>query len=109
MTTPQLAPGRETTTRLSAPGTVLAKFTAPWCGPCKAMEPHLQKLEADPGAPTLVRVDVEEEPDLAARYGVRAMPTLMLLKDGEPVASVVGLRTHAQILTFLDNARPLLS
>lgn len=109
MTTTQLAPDHDLAERLSAPGTVLAKFTAPWCGPCKAMEPHLHKLESDPDAPPLIRVDVEEAPDLAARYGVRAMPTLMLLRDGQPVASVVGLRTHPQILTFLDNARALLN
>lgn len=90
--------------RLAEPGTVLAKFTAQWCAPCKAMEPHLRKLEEDPATPPVVRVDVEEAPELAARYGVRAMPTLMLLRDGEPVASVVGLQSHAQMLNFLENA-----
>lgn len=86
---------------LTAPGTVLAKFSAPWCGPCKAMEPHLQRLEAQAGAPPVVRVDVEAAPGLAARYGVRAMPTLMLLEDGKPLRTVVGLQTYAQMANFI--------
>lgn len=95
------------TRRLAGPGPVLAKFTAPWCAPCKAMEPHLERLEADPDVPPVVRIDVEQAPELAARFRVRAMPTLMLLQDGEPVASVVGLRTYPQMQAFLHNARAL--
>jgi thioredoxin 1 len=88
---------------LQAPGTVLAKFSAPWCGPCKAMEPYLRQLEAMPSTPPIVRVDVEAAPRLSARYRIRAMPTLMLLRNGEPVRTVVGLQTHAQLVNFIGN------
>jgi thioredoxin len=92
---------RQWEAELQAAGTVLVKFSAPWCGPCKAMEPYLQQLERVPTTPPLVRVDVEAAPGLAARYGVRAMPTLMLLRDGEPVRTVVGLQSHAQLENFV--------
>lgn len=95
------------TQALEASGTVLAKFTAPWCGPCKAMEPHLERLEQEPTTPPVVRVDVEAAPALAARYGVRAMPTLMLLRDGQPVASVVGLQSYAQMKNFIEQGAPV--
>jgi thioredoxin 1 len=105
MTTQTTERAREWTDALQAPGTLLVKFTAPWCGPCKAMEPHLTRLEQNPETPPLVRVDVEVAPELAARYGVRAMPTLMLLRDGEPLATVVGLQSYAQLEQFLEGAR----
>jgi thioredoxin 1 len=105
MTTPNRSREQEWTDALQAPGTLLVKFTAPWCAPCKAIEPHLARLEQQPDTPPLLRVDVEAAPDLAARYGVRAMPTLMLLRDGEPLATVVGLQSYAQLEQFLKGAR----
>jgi thioredoxin 2 len=62
---------------------VLVDFWAPWCGPCRAMAPHFERVaQALNGRVRLVKVNTEEAPALAQRYGIRAIPTLVLFKDG---------------------------
>jgi thioredoxin 2 len=62
---------------------VLADFWAPWCGPCRAMAPHFERAAKDlKDRVRLVKVNTEEAPQLAARYGIRAIPTLMLFRNG---------------------------
>lgn len=80
---------------------VLVKFSAKWCGPCKAMEPGLQQLETEPGFPMVVRVDVEENVELSAKFGIRAMPTLMLFENGGPVLTQVGALSQTQLRSFV--------
>ncbi len=80
---------------------VLVKFSAKWCGPCKAMEPGLQQLEAGDDFPTVVRVDVEQEVALSERYGVRAMPTLMLFEQGQVTKTQVGALSLKQLENFV--------
>lgn len=68
-------------------------FGAKWCGPCQAMSPGLEKAkDALPGV-AFEKVDAESNPGLAERYSVRSLPTLVLLKDGEPVSERVGFQT----------------
>jgi len=83
---------------------VLAKFSAKWCGPCKAMEPGLRQLEAQADFPLVIRVDVEEEIELSAKYGVRAMPTLMLFANGEPIKTQVGALSPSQLKQFVQQS-----
>jgi thioredoxin 1 len=70
---------------------VLVDFWAEWCGPCHAVAPILDKIEAEhEGELKLVKVNIDEEQDLAMRYGVQSIPTMILFKDGEPAAAAIG-------------------
>jgi len=82
---------------------VLVDFWASWCGPCKSVAPTLESLaEEYEGQLKIVKVDVDEAPELAARFGVRGVPTLMLFLGGNVEASKVGAMPRAQLAAFLD-------
>src|SRR2546425_1144407 len=75
----------------AASGLVMVDFWAAWCGPCRAIAPVLEALaEASEGQVTLMKVNVDENPGLAARYDVRSIPTILLVKHGMVVERVVG-------------------
>ena len=70
---------------------VLVDFWAEWCGPCHAVAPVLDRIvEERPGELKLVKVNIDEEQDLAQRYGVMSIPTMILFRDGEPAAAAIG-------------------
>lgn len=75
---------------------VVVDFWAPWCGPCRAIEPHLEALEAESlGRLRLVKVNLDENLVVASRYGVLSLPTVILFTGGEPRETVVGARSRA--------------
>lgn len=85
--------------------TVLVDFYADWCGPCKALAPTLNEIATENSeTTTIVKVDVDASQDLAAKYGVRGMPTMLIFKDGEIKGTLVGNQPKQAILSGLNQA-----
>src|SRR5438067_6588278 len=76
-------------TLVAAEGLVMVDFWAEWCGPCRAVAPVLEQVAEESGV-SLMKVNIDENPGLAARYGIRSIPTILFVKDGEIVDRVVG-------------------
>ena len=85
-------------------GYTLVDFFANWCGPCKMLGPVLEGLTEEYPNVNFVKVDVDEEGELAAKYGVMSIPTVFILKDGEIVAKTGGMQPKSQIKAFIDSA-----
>ncbi len=90
---------------LQADGPVLVDYWAAWCGPCKMIAPLLDEAAKQyEGRVTIAKLNVDENPDTAARFGVRGIPTLMLFKDGKAAATKVGALSKSQLAAFLDES-----
>jgi len=88
---------------LKAAGPVLVDFWAPWCGPCRAVAPVLEKLaEAYQGRVEVVKMNVDENPTTSETYGIRSIPTIALFKQGEVVDGVLGMAPQAFFAEMLD-------
>lgn len=89
-----------------APGTVLLDFGAPWCGYCKMLEPELTELAEEWAAAgkelTIGRIDVDEQPELANRFGVQGIPLLVVYRDGLEVDRAAGFRPKDAIAEMLE-------
>ena len=91
---------RDEFNELTKEGTVLVDFFATWCGPCKMLSPVLEELSEESDV-LIVKVDVDEAGPLAAQYGIQAVPTLMLFKNGQRVDVRMGYQNKNQLLAFI--------
>lgn len=83
-------------------GTVLVDFFATWCGPCKMLSPVLEEVSEENPNVSILKIDVDEVGELAARYGIQAIPTLMLFKNGQRVEARTGYQNKNQLVAFIN-------
>ena len=80
---------------------VLLDFWASWCGPCRMVSPIVYEIAAERSDIKVCKINVDEQPELAARFGIMSIPTLVVMKNGKVINQAVGARPKAQILAML--------
>lgn len=91
----------ELTETVNEYGTVLVDFYADWCGPCQMLEPIVETMATETDA-AVAKVDIDVNQPLAAEYGVRGVPTLLLFDDGQPVERLVGMQDETELRALIE-------
>ena len=84
-------------------GITFVDFFANWCGPCKTLSPIVDEVSNEINNVKFIKVDVDKSPDIAQTYGIMSIPTLIIFKEGKPVAKQMGLVSKSSLIDFINN------
>ncbi|GAB4529525.1 MAG: thioredoxin [Roseibium sp.] len=105
MATTQVTDASFETEVLKSDGPVVVDFWAEWCGPCKMIAPALEEISEEmDGQVKITKLNIDENQDMAMKYGVRSIPMLILFKDGEPMATQVGAAPKGKLSDWIKSA-----
>jgi len=92
-----------TTEAIDKEGVAVVDFWAEWCGPCRAITPIIEELSSEyDGKVTVGKLNVDDNPEVAMKYGIRSIPTILVLKNGEVVDKTIGVTTKQQLAAKIE-------